>query len=207
MISHKHKFIFLHLPKTGGTSILKPLHKLCDESKFKTGHPKLRLVDNSYHLIGKSTDIKLPADYAVYTIVRNPFQRVVSAFFYLKSRVSKWQNDLNFCTKHELDRCNFSEFVKYKLNDVSHYFHFRNIIGDYILKKDIGRVDSIGRFETLQQDFDIICDKIGIPCQQLPHENKSKHKHYTEYYNEETREIVAEKYAEDIECFGYEFGE
>jgi len=200
IISHKHKFISLHIPKTGGTSCNIELEKYNEEEKFKIGHPNLTELGSIVNL----------EDYFKFTFVRNPFDRLVSAFFYI-SRYSSYYADITMRKK-------------FKMNDVSFAFFVKNILplilkkpnlrprhfapqSHFFLNNNKNSVDFVGKFENIQEDFNIICDKIGIPRQELPHKNKSKHKSYTEYYDDETRSIVAEKYAKDIEYFGYKFGE
>lgn len=118
-------------------------------------------------------------DVVTFTTVRNPYDRWVSWWKYSSSRKDMTLN----------------QFVQHRTN---HQHNFINGIDNIHIIK----------FENLQQDFDIVCDKIGIPQQQLPYNNRGRHKtkHYTEYYDDETQKLVAEKYARDIECFGYEFG-
>ena len=68
--------------------------------------------------------------------------------------------------------------------------------------------DGIDRFlSNITNDFDIVCNKIGITRFKLPHIHKTDHKPYWKYYTDETRELVAKLYANDIETFGYKFGE
>ena len=194
MICLKNKFIFIHIPKCCGSSIEKTLAD--DSCIFKSGtwphNLKLKYPLNHCTLddIEESKVLHPNFDkFYSFTFVRNPFDRLVSEYFYLKNRL-KLSDDI----KKEL-----IYLAERSLNGVMG----NHCVSQY--KFINNKINFIGKFENLQQDFNIVCDKIGIPQQQLLHINKSKHKHYTEYYDDETREIVAEKYAKDIEYFDYEF--
>jgi hypothetical protein len=65
-------------------------------------------------------------------------------------------------------------------------------------------VDYVGRFESLSDDFDIVCSTLGITAT-LERHNTSKHRDYRSYYDEETKQMVANHWKEDIERFGYTF--
>tara|TARA_X000000950_G_scaffold281573_1_gene378623 strand:+ start:61 stop:678 length:618 start_codon:yes stop_codon:yes gene_type:complete len=204
IISHKHKFVSLHLPKTGGTSCNNELAKYDEKNRFKIGHPTLM------ELMRIKRFGNLRADYFKFTFVRNPFDRLVSAFFYI-SRHSRWQADCRMRKKFGMNNVSFSFFVKNILPLILKTPNIRprhfKLQSDFFFEDNKNLLDFVGKFENLQEDFNTICDKIGIPRQKLAHKNKTKHKHYTEYYDEETKQIVAENYAKDIEYFGYEFGE
>ena len=137
----------------------------------------------------KNKHEKIFESYFKFAFVRNPWELEVSLFKWFKRVLPAYNMTL---TNHLRSRSRTNKLG------------FDIWICD---KNGNNLVDFIGRFENLQKDFNIICDKIGIPQRELPHKNKGNHKHYTEYYDDEAREIVAEKYAKDIEYFGYEYGE
>jgi hypothetical protein len=157
-------------------------------------------------------------NYFKFTFVRNPWARLVSQYYFNRSK-----NDKDGLDRTLYRNSTFLDFVKSNKEFYlsSHWcsysptleklhtkkYPFVNQIDWITNQSGEIQVDFVGKLENLQDDFNIVCDKIGIPSQKLPHKNKSKHKHYTEYYNEETKQIVAEKYARDIEYFGYKFGE
>ena len=151
---------------------------------------------------------QFPYDYGKYfkfAIVRNPWPRMLSC--YMNKIVEKVHTESRDSIRFTLNiqKPSFKEFLKIVTTEdnISKDLHWATFHDTAPLNE----LDFIGKLESLQEDFDVICDKIGIPRQELPHKNKSNHKHYTEYYDDEARQIVAEKYAKDIEYFGYKFGE
>ena len=198
MISHAHKFIFIHIPKTAGDSIEREFGawKLKNKEKCLVGMHKILNKPIHHFTIDELKKHDLISnnsfDYFKFCFVRNPYSRIVSAWKYLKKQ--SW-------TKVSEDMS-----LKKFILQFQNYCHVRPQY-NWTHTNEMKVVDFIGRFENLQQDFDFVCNKIGIPQRELPHKNKTKHKHYTEYYDDETRRIVAEKYSKDIEFFGYKFGD
>ena len=196
MISHKHKFISLHIPKTGGMSINASLKEVFGNHCKWMGHVKLRgLVGN-----------KQPEwceDYFKFTFVRNPWDRFLSCYIYFKKHGMRQGHDV--ATGKIVNKfASFEEFT--------HSFKsVQLLIKSSHLKNQTEwldeRLNFIGRFESLQADFNHICDTIGIAPQTLPHKNKSSHKPYAEYYTEEMVEVVRDIYRADIDSLGYSFNE
>ena len=103
-------------------------------------------------------------------------------------------------------RCRKGALIDNKMKK-SHKAHYRPWPQTKWIKND-GKiaVDFVGRFENLDADFQVICEALGInPVPKLPHFNPGEHRPYQEYYDDETRAIVADVYADDIETFGYTF--
>ena len=201
-ISHKHNCIFIHIPKTAGTSIEASLgmHGDLDYVGIK---PYINQRKNQDTLFGVGLQhltalqvkrkIKNYDDYYKFTFVRNPWSRFVSAMIFNGSLRSNLKSNL---TK--------SEFKK-NMQDINYSMgHFKCQL-DYIEHDGNLLVDFVGRFENLHEDYSHISSVLGVNLT-LEHRMKTEHKHYTEYYDDETRQIVAEKYARDIEYFGYKFG-
>ena len=203
MISHKYKFIFIHVPKCAGLSLFhnnKIKHGIDYKLPLQNGHYSQK---EYYDQFGTSLD-----QYNQFLVCRNPFDRFVSSFEFLK-KGGMWKGDEDFAKRHNMQNKSFKDFVCElgKFENGAKYFSKVHFFTMYSFIEYKPEKLEIIKFENLQEDFDIICDKIDIPNRKLPHLNKTKHKHYTEYYDEETKQIVAERYAKDIEHFGYKFGE
>jgi len=155
-------------------------------------------------------------DYLKFAFVRNPWDRLVSCYINKMTKPINFENTyfkqgiyIDFI-RYGIFKAgmNFKEFVKEvcKIPDEISDEHFRSQYTFITDENETLIVDFIGKFENLQEDFNKISGKIGLKNIELPKLMSTKHKHYTEYYDEETKKLVAERYKKDIEMFGYEFG-
>lgn len=192
-VSWSRNIIFIHIPKTAGVSITEALEA---EGVWKRNAHHLAArpapeVEPFQHLTLKQLTSLLGVSYVknayVFSVVRNPFDRLVSYYTWMKAR-----NKLT---------CSFDEFVQ---GD----FDIPDPQIDYLRLTRSGSVDrylinQVGYYEHLNSLWRGLQKQIGTK-RKLPWENKTTHRWYGDYYKDSgTRDFVLDFYAEDFETFGY----
>jgi hypothetical protein len=199
MISHELKCIFVHVQKTGGSSIRHALQM----AQFDAH--KHRFAAELRALYGEAAW----GQYYKFAFVRNPWDRLVSWWEMMRRNVAEGRPRNGFqryCTERART---FGEFLQlcdaeYHDPDGSKWI-YRNQI-DYLRDRDgTVLVDFVGRYERLQSDFSRIAQHLHVAESALPRVNGTVRRHYASYYTPELRDLVAQRYAKDIEFFGYRF--
>jgi len=219
MISHRYRCVFIHIPKTAGTSIE---YKLGHFDTFARGVQDHRTIRNIQPLTipdifeivrsrdidalrrclrdWKKGDLLSRRDYKRYfkfSIVRNPWARVFSWY------KNVMRDNLHREALGISDDCSLNEFVhahadQWALKPQLHWIKDRS--GKIAL-------DYIGRFENIQEDFSFVCERLRIKDGTLPKMLASNDQRYTAYYDKESRALIAKRYATEIEIFGFYYGE
>ena len=212
-ISYRHKFIFIHVDRTGGTSISTALDRYSfrqsDLSRlvaaalrrigFRAGYYRWQ-KNPTQHVSAAFLKSRLPTkvfeSYFKFAFVRNPWDWIVSLYH------ARLQHPVH--PEYELARYlgDFPSYLQWWVDNK------RSQQKDLLVDDNNNLlVDFVGRFESLESDFKTICRRLGLKLT-LPHRNDSIFrvtKDYREYFDADTRDLVAEVCADDIRLFGYSF--
>ena len=212
MISHEHKCIFIHIPKTAGTSVNEFFHP---GIKFKVSQPDYKRLFgwcpkrklHMQHATSKQlleTALVTEAQWNTYfkfTFVRNPWDRSYSDYLWIQKYAS-----IKGSFNDYLNRTN--EFASI-LNDNSNY----DYLGDHLLNQtdffDFEgkyKPNFIGRFENFETDIALVLKQLEIEEKFGLHKNKSiRHSHYSNFYTKSRMEKVRHIYEKDITLLKYSF--
>jgi Sulfotransferase family len=202
MIIRSKRLIFVHVQKTGGNSIASALGEPpdCPEKHFLARDLRECYGSNVWN------------DCFKFAFVRNPWDRLVSWWSMIKGNREAYENGTpanNFQSFVLSRSTTFEEFLDcdQEIIDVDGpKWIYRNQI-DYLTDtSDRLIVDFVGRFESIQQDFETVMETTLGQSYTLPHFNRSTHHHYSKYYDFAMAKKVEARFARDIAAFGYTFG-
>ncbi len=216
LISNRFDFLFVHIAKTGGTSVRAALQKLrwqdplyfpafiCSRLSHLTGHkiaskiPRHAKIVAAQQMLATEHFEKLHK----FAFVRNPWDLQVSSFHHIQRERPQFMQGKD----------DFKEFLLWKFDpDRPYQYHIDTSIelqSDYLVDLHGNELTNfVGRYENLANDFQEIANKIGKPNLSLPHKRKAtnRKKDYRSYYDDKTEALVREKFAPDIARFGYHF--
>ena len=206
IVSHLHRYIFVPMPKTGTHSVRQALreHLGPDDieqvglfvnkrfpfepiAEIRHGHLSVRQVRP--YLGDEVCDA-----YFKFSFVRNPFDRFVSYCAFMTRQHGAFDRDPQGTMRK----------ILFEVRPLDHV-HFQPQYT--LLVDDAGNLemDMIGRVEAMQDSYDAVCARIGIPSRALDRVNSSRRGDYRQYYDQALIDGVAELYRRDLELFDYTF--
>jgi hypothetical protein len=235
IVSHLHRFIYIKPTKVAGTSVEVALSSICGDDDIVTPQREFSAVFDkdrfrqrarnhegfSEHMLPK--DIKERVGDSVWNsyrkiaVVRNPWDYVVSRYLweYTKMYRADKYRTLYLRFKHVFLRIWFKLVKRQYIYSIFSFESFTHSIPEPFLNQNYyfdsdgePYCDIILRYETLQTDFEALCNLLGVPAHKLPQINtrhKKKRRDYRSFYNDVTKQNVAERLAKEIAYFGYTF--
>jgi hypothetical protein len=196
ILNDRHRFVFVHVPKTAGTSIGAALRSLRGSQKlrfFQTKHvTPAELRAHSERL--PWFDRRDFSDYRFVGFVRNPWDRFASIHRYLLMQPARRRKPVPDSLEDFARMLEAAEPWVEALHSVRLQSDF--VDGSFFM---------IGRYEQLAVDFADLCQRLGVSLQ-LPHKNMSQAAgDYRPLYTDRMVEIIQKRYARDIAQFGYAF--
>lgn len=187
----QYRCIFIHIPKAAGTSVAQSLFGVAS-----------RHVD--YREYERANPRKF-ARYFKFTFVRNPWDRLLSAYSFL-SRGGMNEVDRRWAEANRAKLQDFSGFVEALAADegLRGWVHLRPQHYFICDAETNIKMDFVGRVERMEQDFARVAERLGLNAS-LPRVNASNHPGRLQAYTARTRDLVGDLYREDIRLFGYRF--
>ena len=214
LVSHTHKFVFIHIYKTAGTSIAKALAPYnVSPGKRRAARilKRLRAPFPETWDTGLSVEHKTAIEareqlgrnvydeFFSFAFVRNPWDWQVSVYQHIL------RNRKHALCQTLAELGSFESYVHWLCDDSASERDDRCQVD--FLRDSNGElmVNFVGRFESLSIDFQEVCQRIGIECT-LPKLNTAERRvDYRAWYNDCTIDLIGAKYAKDIKQFGYQF--
>lgn len=200
IIADQKEFLFFAFNKTGSSSIEKILHPYQNHIlnrwlrfRFALGRQHTSIFKHVRPLEIRRLISRSKWDrYFKFCFVRNPFDRLVSIYFYHRQGIP--------ATHPLASKLPFEQWIAEGGSGSA-----QRLMSEFVCDES-GKVivDFVGRYENLEGDFRTVCKRLGIEWQ-LAHLNRSRHAHYSTYYTDRARREVEHRFARDLEMFDYRF--